>query len=221
MIFDGYIVPVAMTLTLPQKKFELVGGVLCLDFCNTVGGKRGVVARENLHSYLDFLSWSQQACLVDLRTTRGLTREAASRPIEATAVLARAIELREAIYRIFLSVSLHKPASNADLVTLNGELARTHGRLRVSRLKAPPGFGWAWEADEHALDAPLGPLARSAAELLTAPLQLQQVRQCNGENCGWLFIDSSKNHSRRWCDMGDCGNRAKVRRHRLKQRRSE
>jgi len=57
--------------------------------------------------------------------------------------------------------------------------------------------------------------------LLTSSQRLNQVRQCRGDNCGWLFVDGSKNHSRRWCDMRDCGNRAKVRRHRLKQRREK
>lgn len=203
---------------LPEKKFQFVGRSLCLDFCNTVSGKRGGIARENLHSYLDFLSWARQAGLVNMRETQSLAEKAASRPEEAAAVLRRANELREAIFRIFLSVSEGKTPSKTDLVTLNSELAQSQGRLRVTCLEPPDGFGWDWVDKEAMLANPLGPLARSAADLLTSFGELSKVRQCCGENCGWLFIDSSKNHSRRWCDMRDCGNRAKVRRHRQKQR---
>jgi len=210
-----------MTQPWPSKKFEFVGKALCLDFCNTVGGKRGGLARENLHSYLDFLSWSQQAGLVNKQQSLALAQKATGKPAEAAAILERAVELREALYRVFLAVAKGKTAANADLATLNRELAQNQGRLRVACLKSSDAFSWEWTGSGEALDHPLGPLARSAADLLTAGQELSQVRQCCGDNCGWLFIDSSKNHSRRWCDMRDCGNRAKVRRHRLKQRSSQ
>jgi predicted RNA-binding Zn ribbon-like protein len=167
---------------------------------------------------MNFLSWSQQAGLVSTHQTLAFSAKAANRPAEAGAILGRAIELREAIYRIFLAVTEGEAPSKADLATLNSELARNHERLRVTCPKASEAFEWEWVADDEALAHPLGPVARSAAELLTSSRELSLVRQCGGENCGWLFIDSSKNHSRRWCDMRDCGNRAKVRRHRLKQR---
>jgi predicted RNA-binding Zn ribbon-like protein len=67
------------------------------------------------------------------------------------------------------------------------------------------------------LELPLWILARSAADLLTSE-QHAYVRQCASEECTWLFIDRSKNHSRRWCDMGDCGNREKARRLRARKR---
>ena len=101
---------------------------------------------------------------------------------------------------------------------LNFELAQALGRLRVTVAKGPNRFAWHW-AVNGALDYPLGPLARSAADLLTAEHFAGRLRQCCGDTCGWLFLDASKNRSRRWCDMRDCGNRAKVRRHRLKQSR--
>ncbi len=77
------------------------------------------------------------------------------------------------------------------------------------------GEGWGWvDAGEPALDQMLGPVARSAVELLTSGRRAR-VRECEGANgCGWLFIDTSKNGRRRWCDMKVCGNRAKARRHR-------
>ncbi len=198
----------------PPKRFHFVGGALCLDFCNSMGGKRERVAREYLHAYTDFLSWSQQAGLVESAQTEARLRDARRRPAEAAAALKRAISLREAIYRIFQANARRRKPNESDLVQLNAELRRSLPRLQIAASKH--GFGWEWRRENGALDEPLGPIARSAAELLVSGELLEKVRQCHGDNCGWLFLDSSRNHSRCWCDMRDCGNRAKVRRHRLK-----
>jgi predicted RNA-binding Zn ribbon-like protein len=208
----------AMTEPAPAKKFQFVGGELCLDFCNTVGGKRGGVARENLHTYADFLSWSEQVGLVNHRQAEAMANKASRSAAEAEAVLGRAILLREGIYRIFLALIESKKPKAADLATLNSELAATLGRLRVARPTQGSGFAWEWADGDQLLDHPLGPIARSAADLLTHAKLLNRVSQCGGDNCGWLFVDASKNHSRCWCDMRDCGNRAKIRRYRMKQR---
>lgn len=181
-----------------------------------MGGRRGGTTRESLHSYVDFLSWCRQAELLESQAAEALARRAASYPRQAARVLAQALGVREALYRIFAARLENKSVPPGDLNTLNCELAITLGRLRVSS-EGKNSFGWTW-AEGEALDQPLGPVVRAGAHLLTDQKRLQQVRRCNAENCGWLFLDSSKNHSRRWCDMRDCGNRAKVRRHRQKQR---
>jgi len=201
------------------RKFQFISGSVCLDLCNTVGGKRGARTRENLNSFVDFAAWCEQAELVEKSEAEVLVRVAARRPAEAASVLTRARSLREAIYRIFSAVANNKTPETADLAQLNSELAGALGRLRVASKR--DGFDWRWAKKGGALDEALGPIARSAAELLTSSQRLNQVRQCRGDNCGWLFVDGSKNHSRRWCDMRDCGNRAKVRRHRLKHRRKK
>jgi predicted RNA-binding Zn ribbon-like protein len=205
-----------MNLIWPAKKFQLVGGELCLDFCNTVGGKRGAITRESLNSYLDLLSWSRQAGVVETSEAEALARKAARQTAEAGAALERAVGLREAIYRILTAVAAEKTPRASDLAVLNSELGRALGRLRIRPVKGPERFALQWANEDEALDQAFGPVARSAAHLLTAPDRVSRVHQCGGDNCGWLFIDSSKNHSRRWCDMRDCGNRAKVRRHRHK-----
>jgi predicted RNA-binding Zn ribbon-like protein len=205
----------------PPIRFQFVGGDLALDFTNTMGGKRGGVAREKLHSYADFLAWCSQGGLLDNQLEEELTIQAANCPEEAASVLARAIALREAIYRIFAAVIENRIASAEDIALLNLELASGLRRLCVAPGKGKTDFEWTWTRDGCALDQPLGPIARAAADLLISHAQLNQVHQCGGENCGWLFLDASKNHSRRWCDMRDCGNRAKVRRHRLKQGRKK
>ena len=126
--------------------------------------------------------------------------------------------MRETIYRIFGALALDEPPQAFDLDQLNAHLSSNLGHLRLVRSRK--GFTWSWAEQDESLDRPLGPIARSAADLLTSPHLLERVRQCEGDTCGWLFVDSTKNHSRRWCVMSDCGNVAKVRRFRLKKRRA-
>jgi predicted RNA-binding Zn ribbon-like protein len=202
----------------PQPKFQFVGGDLCLDFCNTVGGKRGGIAREKLHTLTDFIAWAHQAELLSLARAEDFRRSAARRPSEATALLARAIELREAIFRILLTAADGKIPAEKDMDCLNEELAASLGRLRIGPGTDGDGFAWQWTDEQFKPEHLLGPIARSAAELLVRDDLIVKVHQCEGDNCGWLFVDCSKNHSRRWCDMRDCGNRAKVRRHRKRHK---
>lgn len=204
----------------PTKKFRLVGGDLSLDFTNTMGGKRGATTRESLNRYIDLLSWFEQARVVEDAEVAKLAREAERQPEEAARVLERAIRLRESIYNLCAAVVEGRASPKSDLERLNSELAVGLGGLRVLPAKGDSTFTWGWKIGDG-LDAPLGPVVRAAADLFTDAHKLEQLRRCGGDNCGWLFIDSSKNHSRRWCDMQDCGNRAKVRRHRLKEREKQ
>ena len=105
---------------------------------------------------------------------------------------------------------------SVDLDVVNDELqrARYHERLTPG----PDGFTWEWVSPAAALDRMLWSIARSGAEYLTAG-DLSRLRECGGEECGWLFEDTSKNRSRQWCHMQDCGNLEKVRRFRARQRR--
>src|SRR5437660_1303747 len=140
----------SVTQAAPPKKFQFVGGELCLDFCNSVGGKRGAVARENLHRYTDLLSWSEQAGLLDKRQADAMLRKASRQGREAAAVLRRAIVLREALYQIFLALIEERKPQPADLARLNAELASVLGRLRVVPDK-DSAFSWEWENGNHAL----------------------------------------------------------------------
>ena len=199
---------------MPSRKFQFCGGALCLDFTNTVGGHRRGTAREFIGSIAEFLLWSEQAGLISKAEAAALVKSAASHPEDSATILARALGLREAIYEIFEAATLDKHPPEAALKGLNEELLRTSARMAVS--SKGHGFELRWQGVGANLDGALGPIARSAADLLTSDHLLHHVSQCNGDNCGWLFLDISRNHSRRWCDMRDCGNRAKVRRHRLK-----
>jgi predicted RNA-binding Zn ribbon-like protein len=185
---------------------RLLGGRLCLDFANTVDPRHGPGRREFLDGYADLVAWGRVAGAIDDRLAGRLLSAAGARPAAADAVLERALGLREALYRLLGG----RGAGAADLATLNRELAEAMGQARV--LEGGPGLAWSWPEEAADLARPLWPVARSAAELLTSP-DLRRVRECLGDNCGWLFLDTSKNHRRIWCSMRGCGNRAKARRH--------
>lgn len=189
---------------------NLIGGQACLDFTNTVGGRRPGYEREYLNSYADLVAWSQHASLVTATEAQQLIAEATRQPAKATRVIEQAILLREAIYRIFSAVAAGGSPEAADLTILNKVLAEALAHLQIT--PAGDGFSWTWRGKAEALDSMLWPIARSAGELLTSA-DLPRVNMCAGDNCGWLFLDTSRNRSRRWCDMRDCGNRAKARRH--------
>jgi predicted RNA-binding Zn ribbon-like protein len=194
-----------------EATFELVGGKLSLDFVNTFDGSRDTGnGREKLTSYADLVSWSRQAGIITNGEAKSLLREAARRPREAAEVLEQAIALRETIYRIFRAVIRGRSPDKADLAALNAALSRALTQSQV--IRQGEGFVWDWSYDEDDMDRLLWPVTRSAAELLTSD-EFSRARECGGDECTWLFMDTSKNRTRRWCDMKGCGNRAKSRRH--------
>jgi len=178
-------------------KFTLLGGALCLDFVNTVGGhSAGNIVREKLRSVADLKRWAGAAGLRADRVSPSLLR--------------RTIELREAMYRIFTSAIDRRVPQPRDLEVLNRELtaARAAERLQYRR------GSFEIESGSGILPA----VCRSAADVLTS--HLDRVRRCGGEECGWLFLDTSRNRSRQWCDMRVCGNRAKAKKFRERRARS-
>lgn len=192
------------------RPFKFIGGNAALDFTNSVQGWSGGLPRgDQLGDYDDLLAWGEAAGVIDRGTARRLRSEAAQRPREAARTLARAAELRRLLYRLFAAVAAGRHPAAADLQALNAALARAlPHQVLVAR---GDGFAWAWE-DSPALDAVLWPVLRAAADLLASDRRAR-LRECGGENCGWLFLDETKNRSRRWCEMSVCGNRAKARRH--------
>ena len=189
--------------------FELTGGTLCLDLANTVDN-RPTDATDLLRTYADLLAWSEQAGVLTAGERDALGAEAARRPPDATAALEGTRALREAIYAIFSSRARGAAVPPPALGLLNAAIGPSLARLRLRPV--PGGFEWDWSSADLALDGMLAPVVDSAADLLTSP-DLARVRECEADSCGWLFIDRSRNRSRRWCDMSICGNRAKVRRH--------
>ncbi len=199
----------------PIEHFDPVGGNLALDLANTVSRRGQDDPGEKLRAYQDLVVWGERTGLFDEERAEDLRTEARARPGEAAAALARAIELREAIYRIFSCVGGGQDPQTPDLDLLSGYLEEGARHRRLVR--SDQGWGWRWEAGAEPLTQILWPAAYAAAELLTEG-DLTRVKECGSDACTWLFVDMSKNRSRRWCDMKDCGNRAKARRHYRRQK---
>ena len=191
--------------------FDLSGGRLCLDFANTVGDRGTGQPSEHLGSYGDFLAWAEQAGATTARAARGLRRAAAARRAQARQVLADAIRLREALYRVFAAAATGRTPRAPDLAIVNAALPAAFERSRL--VPSQGGFTLAAGVREDDLAAPLTPVVRSAVDLLVSP-EADRVRTCAATACAWLFLDTTKNRARRWCDMKTCGNREKVRRFR-------
>jgi predicted RNA-binding Zn ribbon-like protein len=185
---------------------ELVGGALCLDFLNTVSWRGDPVdCGERLTSFGEFAAWCSAAGAVDKDQADTLASAGSAEPQRAAKTLADAINLREALARIF---AYRSQAASVEVATVNRILheASAMPTLRIG------STGFECTAGESAapLRSPLQRIAWSAVEVLTTS-RLDQVRQCTDPRCGWFFLDTSKSGRRRWCDMKACGNRAKVR----------
>ena len=207
----GYIMNVMSRLdtVTTEAEFELSGGALCLDFVNTVGD-RPRRENEKLAVYADLLRWAGHAGILGEPERQALGRRADSRTDESRRALHHAIELREVIYRTFSALAAGDRPGPGELAALNAALLESLPHLRLESDEA--GYGWTWSGARSRLDSPLWPVVRSAADLLTSP-EAALVRECASETCSWLFVDRSRTHRRRWCDMKTCGNRAKARRH--------
>ena len=194
-----------------ETQFELNAGRLCLDFTNTVRARPLSEKVDLVSSYGDLLSWARLATILTPGEAAALAETAGQQPRAAADALGQALTLREALYGVFSARAAGLPAPSSDLRTINKAIGKAMSRAGLNP-SAGGGFEWSWP------DAPIGVdrvawwVARSASELLTSK-DLTGVRECAGYDCGRLFMDGTKNRSRRWCDMASCGNRAKGRRH--------
>jgi predicted RNA-binding Zn ribbon-like protein len=194
----------------------LVGCELAFDFTNTTSGRGGPRRKEHLRTAEDLIVWAHHAKILGKGCARELGKALARDPRLARGLRRRALALRAIVYRIGAALAAGRPAPPRDIAAL----AQIHVRcLRRARLERIAGvYAWRWQAAGSAVAAILGPIALSVLGLLRQA-DLSRVKQCPGEACGWLFLDTTKNNNRRWCEMEVCGNRAKQRRLRHKQPR--
>jgi predicted RNA-binding Zn ribbon-like protein len=204
------------TEPLVHNRFDLDAGSVVLDFANTLEGRYDDPPRDLLHAYGDLLAFALESEIIDQETARSLSNEAARRSDEAAAVLAGALELREAIFDAFSALAAESEPPGEGLAVISGWLARAlpHGTIA----QGGDAFVWEWESPTTDLARPLWPIAYVAAELLLHG-PTDRVRECAADDCGWLFVDSTRNRARRWCSMKSCGNRAKVQHFRERSRR--
>ncbi|WP_433292034.1 CGNR zinc finger domain-containing protein [Actinoplanes sp. CA-030573] len=196
---------------MPDPGFPpLFGGVAALDFANTLDGRATAQPEEFLRGYADVAGWAAYAGLIDGKTAGRLTDlfGPGGRAGEGEGALRTAVELREAIFQVFGAVGRGEPAPPAALAVVQ---ARYSDAMAVARLAAEgDGFAWRFAGDDPG--RAWWPVAVSAVRLLTGG-PLDRVKVCAAEaGCIGLFLDTSKNRSRRWCTMDGCGVEAKVQR---------
>jgi len=194
----------------PDYEFDFCGGHVALDFTNTVGNRRGG-QDEHFETYGDLVAWAEARGIVAKTEAGRLRRAAAAAPDDARGAYRRAIKLRETIYRVFERRASGKPPAADDLATLNRFVAEMYrdAQLVVDGDRVVLETG----SSAGTLDRPFAPVIRAAVDLLTGD-QAALVGACADDTCGWLFLDTTRNRTRRWCTMQDCGNRNKVRRFR-------
>jgi predicted RNA-binding Zn ribbon-like protein len=209
--------------------WRLVGARPCLDFVNTVGGRVSSperaratpdfadhVTRDDIPDYESLLRWSTFASLMRRSEAHRLRDRARRSAPAAKRVLRRALRLREALYRIGKALVEGWSPPSADLGVLDREVRKARRRQRLVARRRRVATDWI--RDPTRMDRMLWPVALSAATLFASD-DVDQLKQCGGSDCGWLFVDTTRNHSRQWCQMADCGNLAKVRRFRQRHRR--
>ncbi|HEU0368729.1 MAG TPA: CGNR zinc finger domain-containing protein, partial [Candidatus Acidoferrum sp.] len=170
---------------------------------------------EELHAIADLLQWANEAGLLSPADHERLAAHYSRSSREAAAALTKAITIRDLVLSIFMSIANGRSLPSQRLSELNSALAEVPGLLRVQKHSDRIEREWTSTAD--GLQQVLFAVLTSAAELLASD-RLRRVRECASADCTWLFVDESRNRSRRWCEMRACGNRMKARRHYYKDR---
>ncbi len=194
------------------KRFpRLSGGQLSLDFVNTVEPRVGEAPHDFLKSYADLVKWSRHIGLITEEEAEQLLLEADLQPEESKAIFTQALALREASYRVLVALTKQKTPAKPDLQFLQDMFVRAMARGRLVAIDNR--VEWQWELGENELDQVLWSLIRSIVDLLTSS-DVERVKECPHVDggCGWLFVDRSKNRSRRWCSDEECGSLVRMRR---------
>jgi predicted RNA-binding Zn ribbon-like protein len=204
-----------MSTPRPKSPFEFTGGNPCLDFADTVDDRISDHPRELLTDYGRLLQWGEEAGVITARTAERLRHLTSEAPGNALTTLRTSIQLRDTIYDIFSAVAQRRAIPSTALAILNKAVRQAARHTQL--VNASRRFTREWIEPESNLDSILWPVSRAAAELLIGE-EIGYVRQCASETCSWLFLDKTKNHRRRWCDMKSCGNRDKARRYYQRQK---
>ncbi|MGC1453130.1 MAG: ABATE domain-containing protein [Candidatus Sulfotelmatobacter sp.] len=195
-------------------RFDLIAGNVCLDFVNTLDDRHSK-PKELLETYIDLARFGEDTGLLGATEVDRLYARSYAAPDRAQQALLQARELREAIHDVFWATMNERPVPPRALSRLNAYVQSAAGQMCLVPVKG--GFEWRFD-DWGDFQSVLWPIARAAADLLASD-QLPYVRACSSKTCEWFFLDTSKNHHRRWCDMTRCGNRAKVQRFYARQKR--
>ncbi len=206
----------------------LIGERLCLDFVNSreprgdpyLSQEQRAAQYEYLTSYTDFLAWSVHASIMIEEEAWPLLKQAMLLESQAEETFQRIIALREGLYALFWNIASSQVVEEQALEWLQQSYVDTLSHAKL--IKTEGYYTWQWKVEKEHLASPTWPIVQSALELLTAG-DLTRLKLCPGTPgvwmaCAWLFYDESKNRSRHWCSMTDCGGRAKADRQTARRR---
>ncbi|MFD2419241.1 CGNR zinc finger domain-containing protein [Amycolatopsis pigmentata] len=196
-------------------EFELAGGHPALDLVNTVAWRLDPARTvDRISGFSSLARWSAAAGLIAPDVETDLLQQAAARPDRAQEALREARAIREAVHGVAGAVADGREPGEHHLNTVHRMLARAIGRAEIASV-----VPWRWTLRPRApADLPWA-IALAAGRLFQEE-DLTRLRRCHDAGCGWLFLDRSRNGSRRWCSSADCGNRARARRHYERHRTS-
>ena len=201
-----------------DRLFEWIGGDLALDFTNTVSWDGDTLRGDQLNSYRDLVRWSREAGILAEERSAPLLAAAERQPEQARASWQAARAARSLIHELFSALAHGEAAPPQRLEELSAAVASAYAASRILPDKSGVGFVREWASGPDDFAQLLRPVLAAAGRLLLSERRRPIVRACANEHCGWLFLDTSRNHMRRWCDMRVCGSRAKARRHYARSR---
>lgn len=181
------------------------GGILCLDFANTVHDRKNEPLRDYLTGFDDLLYWAKKLLIIDSNAFKVLEKTATEKRQKAHSFFNESIMLRELLHRIFKAISEVKKVASVDLNAFNRLLTSYFSFLQLKQ--RANGFNEDWSLAPDNFYRITAPIINSAYELLLSD-KLSKVKEC--PNCGWLFLDTTKNGKRRWCSMKNCGSNIKA-----------
>lgn len=184
---------------------RLDGGVLCLDYVNTIPDRFDGTNRDLLPTFNDLVYWAKKVKIVEGADISVIEKAAQSNERKAKDFFAEAMQLRTLIYNLFQPVSQQQKLKNSDLEQFNKLVSKYFPFLRLTVDRE--GFSEQWDFESNHFYSITAPIVKSAYDLLLSD-KLHRVKQCS--NCGWLFLDGTRNGKRRWCSMQDCGNSVKA-----------
>lgn len=202
----------AKTARIQPLPAESVDADRVLSFINTLSSRPTAAPVERLVSYEALVEWAREQHLVSGAAADRLLAEAKKHPHQAAQVLSRAKDFREALNGLAAAIDAGRQPASEILGTISDALATAYANGRL----VPHEGTLQWVAGaENDLERIVWEIGRAAGRLVVSP-RLGRVRACAAGDCGWWFVDDTKNRSRRWCDMTLCGNREKLRRFRSK-----
>ena len=186
-------------------QIRLDGGVLCLDFVNTIPDRKDGSNRDNLQSYNDLIYWARKAKAIGSPAFTALEKAGLAKERAAREHFVQSLQLRDLLYRLFYPLSQQTKVKPADLDAFNKTMSRHAAQLII--VPREDGFERKWAYDATQFQIVTAPIIQSAHDLLLSD-KLTRIKEC--PNCGWLFLDTTKNGKRRWCSMEDCGSNVKA-----------